>query len=440
MKITVYGSGYVGLVVAACFARVGNNVLCMDVNEEKVQRLQRGEIPIYEPGLDVVVHEAIDLGNLHFTSEAKVAAQHGEYQFIAVGTPPDEKGNADLKYVLGVAKCIGTYMKNYTIVVNKSTVPIGTADKVHACILNALQQRQSLLSFAVVSNPEFLREGHALEDFQTPDRIVLGVDNPLLEDKLCRLYAPFNPDGERIVIMDRRSAELTKYTANAMLATKISFINEIANLSEKVGADIKKVALGVGMDHRIGPHFIQPGCGYGGSCFGKDIQALIHTAREYKSDSTIIQAVERVNQQQKLRLFEKVNQHYPSLHKKVFAVWGLAFKPETDDMRDAPSIPMVQALLKAGALIQAYDPKAMGAAQKVFSETQGILYGDTPEEVLEGADALIILTEWETFLSPDFENIKLHLRHPVIFDGRNLYDPVAIKAMGFTYYGIGRGA
>ncbi len=440
MKITVYGSGYVGLVVAACFAEVGHEVLCMDVDKAKIAKLQQGKIPIYEPGLEELVQATQKTQRLQFTTDAQAAALFGECQFIAVGTPPDKNGKADLSYVLAVASSIAEHMMDYTIVINKSTVPIGTADKVREAINLGLQARKKDIPFDVVSNPEFLKEGAALDDFRNPDRVVLGVSSVQAEEKLRKLYSSFEHDDNRLIVMDIPSAELTKYAANAMLATKISFMNEMANLAERVGADIEKVRVGIGADVRIGYHFTHAGCGYGGSCFGKDIQALIHTAIEYNSPVDIIQSVEKTNQGQKRLLFDKMCAHYHgSLSNKTFAIWGLAFKPETDDMRDAPSQVMINSLWAKGAKVQVYDPQAMEEAQKIFGKRADIAYCTSPEEALEGADALVILTEWRLFRSPDFTKIKQTLLAPVIFDGRNIYDPYKLVQMGFTYYGIGRG-
>lgn len=440
MKITVYGSGYVGLVAAACFAEVGHDVICMDVDEQKIQKLQNGSIPIYEPGLEELVKSTYATQRLQFTTDVAKAVNHGEVQFIAVGTPPDKQGKADLSFVLSVARAIGEHMTQYTVIVDKSTVPIGTADKVRAQVNAQLSKRHLAISFDVVSNPEFLKEGAALADFRNPDRIVLGVETPKAESLLKNLYAPFNQEKDRIITMDIRSAELTKYAANAMLATKISFMNEMANLAEKVGADIEKVRIGIGADVRIGYHFTHAGCGYGGSCFGKDIQALIHTADEYESTAQIIKAVESTNQAQKKHLFQKIDKHFQgNLQNKTFAVWGLSFKPETDDMRDAPSLVVLQALWEKGAKVQAFDPEAMTEAKKIFGDRSDIVYSQNKEDALEGADALIVLTEWRAFRSPNFANIKEMLIQPLIFDGRNIYDPLLLNDMGFIYYGIGRG-
>lgn len=440
MKISVYGSGYVGLVIAACFAEVGNDVVCMDIDGSKISALQQGIIPIYEPGLAELVHSTQEAGQLLFTTDVKKAAKHGEFQFIAVGTPPDAEGKADLKYVFNVAQSIAEHMTDYTIIIDKSTVPIGTADQVRAIIQQGLLARRSQITFDVVSNPEFLKEGAALEDFRNPDRIVLGVDNPRAEEKLRKLYASFHHDNNCLIVMDPRSAELTKYAANAMLATKISFMNEMANLAEKVGADIEQVRIGIGADPRIGYHFTRAGCGYGGSCFGKDLQALIHTAFAHQTTAEVIEAVERVNQRQKHQIFNKIKAHFNgALANKAFAVWGLAFKPETDDMRDAPSQVVLKALWEAGARVQAYDPEAMKEAERHFGKHSGLTYCDSPEEALEGTQALIVLTEWRIFKNPDFNKIKAKLLEPVIFDGRNIYDPILLAEMGITYYGIGRG-
>ncbi len=440
MKITVYGSGYVGLVVAACFAEVGYEVLCMDVDKAKIGLLQQGKIPIYEPGLEELVQATQKTQRLQFTTDAKAAALFGECQFIAVGTPPDKNGKADLSYVLAVASSIAQHMMDYTIVINKSTVPIGTAGKVRNAIHLGLKARNKEIPFDVVSNPEFLKEGAALDDFRNPDRVVLGVSSVKAEEKLKKLYSAFKHDDSRLLVMDIPSAELTKYAANAMLATKISFMNEMANLAERVGADIEKVRVGIGADVRIGYHFTHAGCGYGGSCFGKDVQALIHTSLEHNSPADIIQAVERINQAQKRFLFEKMLAHYSGdLTNKTFAIWGLAYKPDTDDMRDAPSQVILNALWEFGAKVQVFDPEAMHEAQKIFGKRENITYCTNAEQALERADALVILTEWRLFRNPDFDKMKQALRQPVIFDGRNIYDPNQLAKMGFTYYGVGRG-
>ncbi len=439
MKITVFGSGYVGLVTGTCLAEVGNDVICMDIDEAKIAKLQQGVIPIYEPGLEAMVKENQSAGRLRFTSDVKEAVDHGLFQFIAVGTPPDEDGSADLQYVLAVAKGIAENMEDYRVVIDKSTVPVGTADKVKAIMQQILTARGKALEFDVVSNPEFLKEGAALDDFMKPDRIIIGTDNPRTAELLKALYAPFNRSVERVITMDIRSAELTKYAANAMLATKISFMNELANLAEHLGADIEHVRQGIGSDSRIGYSFIYPGCGYGGSCFPKDVKALERTAKEIGYHAELLNAVENVNNRQKNRLFEKINKHYHgALTGKVFALWGLAFKPNTDDMRDAPSRVLLEALIEAGAMVQAYDPEAQEEARRLYGNKQGLSYCDTPKAALKQADALVIVTEWKQFRSPDFDALSLQLHDKVIFDGRNMYEPNMVKRSGLEYYTIGR--
>lgn len=441
MKVTVFGSGYVGLVTGACLAEVGNEVVCVDVDEGKIARLNQGEVPIYEPGLDSIIERNMAAKRLHFTTDVDLAVQHGLFQFIAVGTPPDEDGAADLQYVLAVARSIGERMEDYRIIVNKSTVPVGTADKVRQAISTVLNDRQKSCEFDVVSNPEFLKEGAAIEDFMKPDRIVVGTDNPRTTELLRVLYAPFNRNHDRLICMDIRSAELTKYAANAMLATKISFMNELANLAERLGADIERVRVGIGSDPRIGYHFIYPGCGYGGSCFPKDVKALERTAREVGYQAQLLKAVEDVNDRQKLRLYEKINAYFKGdLKGKTFALWGLAFKPNTDDMREASSRVIMEALWEAGAKVQAFDPVATHEAARLYGNRSDFVLCDSTEATLKGADGLIIVTEWNVFRSPDFDMIKSELSHPVIFDGRNLYDPARMKMLGFDYFGIGRGA
>jgi UDPglucose 6-dehydrogenase len=441
MKVTVFGSGYVGLVTGACLAEVGNEVVCVDIDDGKIARLNQGEVPIYEPGLDGIIERNMAAKRLHFTTDVDLAVQHGLFQFIAVGTPPDEDGSADLQYVLAVARSIGERMEDYRIVVNKSTVPVGTADKVRQAINTVLNDRQKSCEFDVVSNPEFLKEGAAIEDFMKPDRIVIGTDNPRTTELLRVLYAPFNRNHDRLVCMDIRSAELTKYAANAMLATKISFMNELANLAERLGADIEQVRVGIGSDPRIGYHFIYPGCGYGGSCFPKDVKALERTARDVGYQAQLLQAVEDVNDRQKLRLYEKINDYFRGdLKGKTFALWGLAFKPNTDDMREASSRVIMEALWEAGAKIQAFDPVATHEAARLYGQRSDLVLCDGTDATLKGADGLIIVTEWNVFRSPDFDTIKSELSHPVIFDGRNLYDPARMKMLGFDYFGIGRGA
>lgn len=439
MKITIFGSGYVGLVTGACFAEVGNDVLCVDIDENKIARLLKGEIPIYEPGLDEIVANNIREGRLRFTTSITEGVDFGLYQFIAVGTPPDEDGSADLSHVLSVAESIGRNMEDYRIVIDKSTVPVGTADLVRETIRTVLEERGVALDFDVVSNPEFLKEGDAVDDFMKPERIVVGVDNPRTKELLRNLYAPFNRSHERFIAMDIRSAELTKYAANAMLATKISFMNEIANIAERAGADVEAVRRGIGSDSRIGFAFIYPGVGYGGSCFPKDVQALERTARKLGYDSRILQAVEAVNDDQKLSLVSKIRDHFDGdLKGRVIAVWGLAFKPNTDDMREAPSRKVMEELWAAGATVRAYDPVAMDEARRIYGDRPELVLVEHPEEALKGADALAILTEWMVFRSPDFDMIKSSLKEPVIFDGRNIYNPDMVEQAGLSYYSIGR--
>ncbi|MDH5325872.1 MAG: UDP-glucose/GDP-mannose dehydrogenase family protein [Gammaproteobacteria bacterium] len=440
MNVTIYGSGYVGLVTGTCLAEVGNDVLCVDIDENKIQRLNQGEIPIYEPGLEDLVTKNVEAGRLRFTTDAKLGVAHGLFQFIAVGTPPDEDGSADLQYVLAVAKGIGEAMDEFRIVVNKSTVPVGTADKVRGKIAEVLASRNAELEFDVVSNPEFLKEGAAIDDFMRPDRIVIGTDNPRTTEIMRALYAPFNRNHDRLINMDIRSAELTKYASNSMLATKISFMNELSNLAERLGADIENVRIGMGSDPRIGYHFIYPGCGYGGSCFPKDVQALERTAAQVGYEATLLNAVEEVNKRQKQVLFQKIQAHFGSgLKGKTFALWGLSFKPNTDDMREAPSRTLMEALWAAGASVQAFDPEAMEETQRIYGAQKGLTLCTNAEQALSGADALVIATEWNIFRSPDFKSIKSKLSEPVVFDGRNLYNPQFMATEGFTYYAIGRG-
>jgi len=441
MRLTIFGSGYVGLVTGTCFADAGNQVLCVDVDERKVEMLKRGESPIYEPGLDELLKKNLAAGRLQFTTSAEEGVKHGLFQFIAVGTPPDEDGSADLRYVLAVAEAIGTHLSEYRIVVDKSTVPVGTADKVKAKISQTLKARGAAIEFDVVSNPEFLKEGAALSDFMKPDRVVVGTDNPRTAELLKALYDPFTRNHDRMIVMDVRSSELTKYAANAMLATKISFMNELANLAELVGADIEKVRRGIGSDPRIGYQFIYPGCGYGGSCFPKDVQALARSASDHQFDAQILQAVENVNNRQKDVLFKKIQRHFNGeLNGKTIALWGLSFKPNTDDMRAAPSRNLMEALWQAGARVRAYDPIAMHETGRLYPGRKDLELCKSADETLQGADALAIVTEWQEFRSPDFDTVRSRLKYPVIFDGRNLYDPAFVKQFGLTYYGIGRGA
>ena len=440
MKVTIFGSGYVGLVTGACLAEVGNEVVCVDIDQGKIDRLNQGEVPIHEPGLDGVIARNMAAGRLHFTTDVDAGVAHGLFQFIAVGTPPDEDGSADLQYVTAVARSVGERMSEYRIIVNKSTVPVGTADRVRDTVNAVLIERQVRVEFDVVSNPEFLKEGAAIEDFMKPDRIVIGTDNPRTTELLRALYAPFNRNHDRLVCMDIRSAELTKYAANAMLATKISFMNELANLAERLGADIEKVRVGIGSDPRIGYHFIYPGCGYGGSCFPKDVKALERIARDVDYPAQLLQAVEGVNDRQKLRLYEKLVTYFQGeLKGKTFALWGLAFKPNTDDMREASSRTLMEKLWAAGSRVRAFDPVAMDEARRIYGDRPDLVLCDNPEATLEGADALVIATEWNVFRSPNFDTIQHKLNHPAIFDGRNLYDPESLKARGFDYFGIGRG-
>ncbi|MGL5344545.1 MAG: UDP-glucose dehydrogenase family protein [Plesiomonas sp.] len=441
MKVTVFGIGYVGLVQAAVLAEVGHDVLCVDVDTQKVENLKKGIIPIYEPGLTPLVNANFETGRLAFTTDAAAGVMHGEIQFIAVGTPPDEDGSADLKYVLTVAKTIAEHMHAHKIIVDKSTVPVGTADRVSDAVQAVLSARDSDLTFDVVSNPEFLKEGAAVSDCMKPDRIVIGSSSPDAIEIMRELYAPFNRNHDRMICMDVRSAELTKYAANCMLATKISFMNEMANLAEHLGADIEMVRKGIGSDPRIGYHFIYPGCGYGGSCFPKDVQALVRTAESIGYQPQLLQAVEGVNNQQKYKLPDAIKQHFgTNLSGKTFALWGLSFKPNTDDMREASSRILMEELWAAGAKVQAYDPESMEETQRIYGTRDDLFLMGTKESALKGADALIICTEWQNFRAPDFDLLKQQLLNAVIFDGRNLYEPERMKRRGFIYYGIGRGA
>ena len=441
MKITIYGSGYVGLVTGACLAQVGNEVLCVDIDPGKIERLNRGEVPIHEPGLDNLIIENQHAGRLRFTLDSSEGVAHGLFQFIAVGTPPDEDGSADLQHVLSVAKMIGENMHEYRVIINKSTVPVGTADKVRDTVKQELERRKIQVEFDVVSNPEFLKEGAAIEDFMRPDRIVVGTDNPRTTELLRALYAPFNRNRDRVLAMDIRSSELTKYAANAILATKISFMNELAGIAERVGADIEKIRVGIGADPRIGYQFIYPGAGYGGSCFPKDVRALERTAAGVKYEAELLRAVESVNYRQKRVLFEKLSSHFSgNLAGKVIAVWGLAFKPNTDDMREASSRTLMEAIWEAGGKVRAYDPVAMNEARRLYGDREDLILCDSADHALEGSDVLMVVTEWSEFRSPDFERIRRVLRQPVVFDGRNLYDPEQVTSLGVSYYSIGRSA
>lgn len=440
MKISVFGSGYVGLVQAAVMAEVGHDVVCMDIDERKVEQLRQGQVSIFEPGLAALVREGLEAGRLHFTSDAPLAVQHGQVLFIAVGTPSREDGAADLSQVLAVGEAVARYREQPILLVEKSTVPVGTGDLLKAHIDKSLIKEGRLLQFDIVSNPEFLKEGSAVADCRRPDRIIIGCEHNEVRETMRDLYAPFNRNHDRILFMDLRSAELTKYAANAMLATKISFINQIAELAEHLGADIESVRLGIGADSRIGYHFIYPGCGYGGSCFPKDMRALIHSAEQAHCASDLLQAVEAINGRQKHKLFERIKAYYKGdLRGKTFALWGLAFKPNTDDMRDAPSRALLEALWAAGASVRAFDPEAMQQTQQLYPNEAKLMLMGTPESVLPGADALIICTEWQPFKAPDFDLIHQRLKVPIIFDGRNLYDPERMNSKGFTYFPMGRG-
>lgn len=439
MKISIVGTGYVGLVTGACFADVGNQVLCLDKDQNKIDMLLGGKIPIYEPGLERLVKAGVEQDRLQFTTDIKRAVDHAEVMFIAVGTPPDEDGSADLSHVLAVARAIGQNLSEYRVIVTKSTVPVGTAEKVRSAIQTELDARGADIEFSVASNPEFLKEGAAIEDFMKPDRVVIGADDDRAVALMRALYAPFNRNHERLIVMDIPSAELTKYAANAMLATKISFMNELSNLAELLDADIELVRQGIGSDPRIGYHFIYPGCGYGGSCFPKDVQALHRTARQQGYEARILDAVEAVNQDQKSVLLSKIDGHMgANLEGKTFAVWGLAFKPNTDDLREAPSRVIIDGLLARGAKVKAYDPVATDEASHLYADNHDIDFCDGLYAATDGADALVLVTEWKAFRSPDFDRLKQQMSEAVIFDGRNIYDPFALAEIGFKYYGIGR--
>jgi UDPglucose 6-dehydrogenase len=441
MKVTTIGTGYVGLVTGACLAEMGNHVVCLDVDRRKVEMLQAGGIPIHEPGLEQIVQRNAAAGRLQFTTDVDQAVRHGTILFIAVGTPPDEDGSADLKYVLDAARSIGARMTDYKVVVDKSTVPVGTADQVRECIAEELRRRGVAVEFAVVSNPEFLKEGAAVEDFMRPDRIVVGSDDERATLMMRALYAPFNRSQDRLMLMDLRSAEFTKYAANAMLATRISFMNELALLAERVGADIELVRRGIGSDPRIGFQFIYAGAGYGGSCFPKDVKALVRMGQSQGLKLNVLTAVETANQRQKQVLVDKVRARFgDDLAGRRFAIWGLAFKPDTDDMREAPSLVVVDELMRRGAEVAAYDPVAIDEARRVFGARERLAFAPSAEAALEGADALILVTEWKEFRTPDFDRLKQALRQPVVFDGRNLFDPALMRALGIEHYGMGRGA
>ncbi|TCT20748.1 UDP-glucose dehydrogenase family protein [Thiobaca trueperi] len=439
MDVTIFGSGYVGLVTGACLAEVGNTVLCIDIDPAKIDLLNSGGVPIYEPGLDELIKSNREAGRLRFSTDAEAGVRHGLFQFIAVGTPPDEDGSADLQYVLAVARTIGEHMDGYRILVDKSTVPVGTADKVAAAVRETQAARGATVEFDVVSNPEFLKEGAAIEDFMRPDRIIVGTDNPRTAELLRALYAPFNRSHDRLMVMDIRSAELTKYAANAMLATKISFMNELSNIAEAVGADIDKVRVGIGSDPRIGYQFIYPGCGYGGSCFPKDVRALEQTARSLGYDPQLLHAVEAVNFRQKELLFKKINDYFAGdLKGRTIALWGLSFKPNTDDMREASSRVLMESLWAAGASVRAFDPVAADETRRIYGERADLTLAADAMSALDGADALAILTEWAQFRSPNFATVHGKLKTPVIFDGRNILDGRLANAAGLTYVSIGR--
>lgn len=440
MKVTIFGTGYVGLVTGACLAEVGHQVICVDVDIKKIERIKTGYLPVYEPGLESLVVSNVEAGRLQFTTDAPSAVEASNIIMIAVGTPPNEDGSADLKYVLMVAETIGRHINDQKIIVTKSTVPVGTSDQVSAVIQQSMSACAKNHVFHVASNPEFLKEGAAVGDFMKPDRIIIGIDDHAIKDDLLELYQPFNRSHDRVIFMDLRSAELTKYAANCMLAAKISFMNEMACLAEYLGADIEMVRQGIGADQRIGYHFIYPGCGYGGSCFPKDVQAMIRTAASVGYDSTLLQSIETVNARQKNKLFAYIQQHFKGdIQGKTFAVWGLAFKPKTDDMREAPSRVLMESLWAAGAKVQAYDPEAMDETQRVYGDRDDLQLCGTKEAALKNADALVICTEWQNFRAPDFDLIKQMLHQAVIFDGRNLFEPKRMEQKGFEYYAIGRG-
>ena len=439
MKITMIGTGYVGLVTGTCLAEVGNDVLCLDVDARKIEMLNGGGVPIHEPGLESMIHRNVAAGRLYFTTDVDAAVGHGNVQFIAVGTPPDEDGSADMQYVLQAARNIGRRMTQWTLVVDKSTVPVGTAERVREAIAEELAARGVDIAYAVASNPEFLKEGAAVEDFMKPDRIVIGADNDRAISLLHGIYAPFQRNRERLLVMDLRSAELTKYAANAMLATRISFMNELANLADRLGADIEAVRQGIGSDPRIGYHFLYPGAGYGGSCFPKDVKALQFTAQRHGLPLRLLGAVEAVNQAQKQVLVDKIVAHFGAdLTGRRFALWGLAFKPNTDDMREAPSRVIIDALIQRGATICAYDPVAMDEARRVLGDAPGLSFAASPLAACDAADALVVVTEWKEFRSPDFDALRRQLKQPMIFDGRNLYEPDVVRGAGFEYRAIGR--
>jgi UDPglucose 6-dehydrogenase len=440
LKITIFGTGYVGLVTGACLAEAGHEVTCVDVDLNKINGLNDGIIPIYEPGLEPIVRKNYQAGRLKFTNNAEEGVKFGLLQFIAVGTPPDEDGSADLQYVLQVARTIADYMDGPKIIIDKSTVPVGTAEKVSAVVAGVLEKRRCVIQYEVCSNPEFLKEGSAIEDFTNGARIIVGTESDWVKEQLMECYHPYSHNHEKMMFMDVRSAELTKYAANAMLATKISFINELSNIAELLGADIENVRKGIGSDPRIGYHFIYPGCGYGGACFPKDVQALVKAAAEYKYDAELIKAVESVNLRQKSCLFDKLHSALDGdLKGRIIAVWGLSFKPNTDDMREAPSQTLMEAIWNAGGKVRAFDPESMKETHRIYGDRKDLILVSKRDDAIMGADALVVCTEWDTFRTVDFCLIKKELKEPVIIDGRNLYNPVTLKDMGFKYYGIGRG-
>lgn len=440
MNVTIVGTGYVGLVTGTCLAEVGNHVVCVDSDQRKIDGLNEGEIPIHEPGLDELVLENVEANRLSFTTDIERGVAHGEIIFIAVGTPPDEDGAADLRHVLGVAADVGRYIEDYRIVVTKSTVPVGTAKQVRTVLEEALRARDAVVDFSVVSNPEFLKEGAAVDDFMKPDRIIVGADDPRAVAEMRTLYAPFNRSHDRMIVMDIPSAELTKYAANSLLATKISFMNEMANLAELLGADIESVRQGIGSDPRIGYHFIYPGCGYGGSCFPKDVQALQRTASEKGYAARILNAVEEVNNSQKFVLLQKIDEYFGAdrLNGAWIALWGLAFKPDTDDMREAPSRVVMEGLWERGAKVKAFDPVAFREVRRIYGDRPDLELAQEPYDALNDADALVIVTEWKIFRSPDLKQMKARMKNPIIFDGRNIFDPRQMAQHGFEYRGIGR--
>lgn len=438
MDISIFGSGYVGLVTAACFADAGNNVMCVDIDESRIRQLTDGICPFYEPGVEELLTRNVEAGRLSFTTDAQSAVDHGLFIMIAVGTPPDEDGSADLRHVLTVADTVGRCMSDYKIIVTKSTVPVGSAKRVRQAVTAALEARNSTIEFDVASNPEFLKEGNAVEDFVKPHRTIVGVDNPRTAELMRALYAPFNRSRDRIVVMDIPSAELTKYAANAMLATKISFMNELSNLADHVGADIEAVRRGIGSDPRIGYQFIYPGAGFGGSCFPKDVAALVHTGNEVSYDMELVRAVNAVNKRQKQVIFQKMQQRYGSLSGKTIAIWGLSFKPNTDDVREAPAFALMEELWAAGATVRAHDPEAIHTTRSHYGDRPDLVLCETPDEALVDADALAVMTEWRVYQSPDFKSMSSTLKDRLLFDGRNLYDPATITSHGLEYHSIGR--